>query len=199
MRTTTHSSAQKIAQVDLPRFKGQLNATAESRTVLQSWKEIASALDRGVRTVQRWERTLQLPVYRLGQGRCPVFAFRDEVHRWWQTRANGDTRRSEVCKAQEFISGRGHSQESTLLSTSRQGILEEANSKARILESVKAFFESQSSGGQKKCERCKSVMQFLDGKVWLHGSGMEWKISLPFCPVCDIGMLDCLHTLQSIH
>jgi hypothetical protein len=32
---------------------------------LDSWKEIAAYLKRGVRTVQRWERTSGLPVHRL--------------------------------------------------------------------------------------------------------------------------------------
>src|SRR3954452_19862415 len=50
---------------------------------LQSWKEIASELNRGVRTVQRWERKLGLPVRRLGKGpRGRVVAFKDELQRW---------------------------------------------------------------------------------------------------------------------
>jgi len=51
--------------------------------VLNSWKEIASYLDRGVRTVQRWERDSQLPVHRLGTGKVgPVFAFPSELDLW---------------------------------------------------------------------------------------------------------------------
>jgi len=42
---------------------------------LNSWKEIATYLSRGVRTVQRWERELKLPVHRIGKGkRSPVYA-----------------------------------------------------------------------------------------------------------------------------
>ena len=51
--------------------------------MLNSWKEIASYLDRGVRTVQRWERDLQLPAHRLGTGKVgPVFAFPSELDLW---------------------------------------------------------------------------------------------------------------------
>jgi hypothetical protein len=51
--------------------------------MLNSWKEIASYLDRGVRTVQRWERELQLPVHRIGKGkRSPVYAIATEVKLW---------------------------------------------------------------------------------------------------------------------
>jgi hypothetical protein len=51
--------------------------------MLNSWKEIASYLDRGVRTVQRWERDLQLPVHRIGKGkRSPVYALVPELKFW---------------------------------------------------------------------------------------------------------------------
>lgn len=51
--------------------------------MLNSWKEIASYLDRGVRTVQRWERTLGLPVHRIGKGRrSPVYAITTELKLW---------------------------------------------------------------------------------------------------------------------
>ena len=50
---------------------------------LDSWKEIAAYLRKGLRTVQRWERTENLPVRRLGQG--SVFAYKSELDAWWQT------------------------------------------------------------------------------------------------------------------
>jgi hypothetical protein len=54
--------------------------------VLNSWKEIAAFLDRGVRTVQRWERDLQLPVRRIGKGkRSPVFTTVTELKFWLST------------------------------------------------------------------------------------------------------------------
>jgi len=51
--------------------------------VLNSWKEIASYLGRGVRTVQRYERELGLPVRRPhGRSRSAVIALRDELDAW---------------------------------------------------------------------------------------------------------------------
>lgn len=51
--------------------------------VLNSWKEIAVYLDRGVRTVQRWEADLNLPVHRpRGRGRSAVLAIRSELDQW---------------------------------------------------------------------------------------------------------------------
>lgn len=53
--------------------------------VLNSWKEIATYLGRGVRTVQRWEAELNLPVHRpRGRSRSAVVAFRQELDDWLQ-------------------------------------------------------------------------------------------------------------------
>jgi len=55
---------------------------------LDSWKEIASYLKRGVTTVQRWERTEGLPVHRLPHAKAgSVYAFRRELDSWWAQRS----------------------------------------------------------------------------------------------------------------
>src|SRR6187402_3595382 len=54
---------------------------------LDSWKEIATYLGRGVRTVQRWEREERLPVHRLShEKRGNVYARREELAAWWESR-----------------------------------------------------------------------------------------------------------------
>jgi Tol biopolymer transport system component len=54
---------------------------------LDSWKEIASYLRRGIRTVQRWEREEGLPVHRLAHAeRGSVYADRNELAQWWESR-----------------------------------------------------------------------------------------------------------------
>src|SRR5215472_2535065 len=65
------------------------NAVADKSPItLNSWKEIASYLGRGVRTVQRWEQELQLPVHRIGKGkRSPVYAVVSELKFWMVTSA----------------------------------------------------------------------------------------------------------------
>lgn len=51
--------------------------------VLNSWKEIAHYVGRGVRTVQRWERDLGFPVRRpRSHQRSAVIAFPDEIDAW---------------------------------------------------------------------------------------------------------------------
>ncbi len=52
-------------------------------SILNSWKEIATYLGRGVRTVQRWEADLGLPVHRpKGRDRSAVLALADELDLW---------------------------------------------------------------------------------------------------------------------
>jgi hypothetical protein len=60
---------------------GDGHVTASDR--LNSWKEIATYLGKGVRTVQRWESQMGLPVRRLGrEGGEIVYALRSEIDAW---------------------------------------------------------------------------------------------------------------------
>ena len=73
----TNGSTQHRAMVETRNY---------STETLNSWKEIARYLDRGVRTIQRWEHGLGLPVHRIGKGkRSPVFATASELNVWLST------------------------------------------------------------------------------------------------------------------
>ena len=72
--------------------------------VLTSWKEIAAYFGKGVRTVQRWEVTLGLPVRR-PQGsasRNIVMATRSELDEWletqWKATARDEPASTELLK-----------------------------------------------------------------------------------------------------
>ncbi|HTS04350.1 MAG TPA: hypothetical protein VMP68_02125 [Candidatus Eisenbacteria bacterium] len=53
------------------------------RPILCGWKQIANYLSMGVRTVQRHERLLKLPIYRpAGRSCSTVLAFKDELNTW---------------------------------------------------------------------------------------------------------------------
>jgi len=56
------------------------NGSADDK--LKSWRQIAGYLNRGVRTVQRWNLYAGLPVHRVGPARTPVVAFRSEIDAW---------------------------------------------------------------------------------------------------------------------
>lgn len=57
----------------------QINKNAQ---LLTSWKEIAAHLGKGVRTVQRWEQELGLPVRRPAKSRHIVVALAPELDGW---------------------------------------------------------------------------------------------------------------------
>jgi hypothetical protein len=56
-----------------------------TRKILNSWKEIANYIGRGVRTAQRYESQFGFPVHRpAGKDRTSVLAFSDELDEWLQ-------------------------------------------------------------------------------------------------------------------
>ena len=62
-----------------------------SRHILNGWKEISTHLDRGVRTAQRWETLLGMPVHRPSPNdRSAVVAFSDELDRWISRLSHGE-------------------------------------------------------------------------------------------------------------
>jgi len=160
-----------------------LPAFAPADTTLQSWKEIALELNRGVRTVQRWERDLKMPVRRIGKGRrAPVFAFKSELHRWLRSSTGRRAART-----------RG-----TLRNIQRNGE-RRTKSKVGLLQALEnAFAGERFKRGQEKCTECNSPMQFLEGQFWLYGTRKKWKVSLPFCPVCNADALNAYRHARQI-
>ena len=66
---------------------GHLPASKQSR--LDSWKEIATYLQREIRTVQRWEKSEGLPIHRhYHQKIGTVFAYVEEIDVWIHSRAS---------------------------------------------------------------------------------------------------------------
>jgi tetratricopeptide (TPR) repeat protein len=55
----------------------------EDKQIFDSWKEIAAYLKRSVKTCQRWESELGLPIRRSdGASKAKIFASKDEIDRW---------------------------------------------------------------------------------------------------------------------
>ena len=64
---------------------------------LDSWKEIAAYLRRGVTTVQRWEKEEGLPTHRLHHGKLgSVYAYRGELDGWVRDRRERIEREGEA-------------------------------------------------------------------------------------------------------
>jgi hypothetical protein len=92
MRDGTEHPSQRGDQAREQGIQASYESATATRATLQTWKEIASELNCGVRTAQRWERTLGLPVRRLGRGsRARVVAFKDELQRWLRKNAKETT------------------------------------------------------------------------------------------------------------
>jgi TolB-like protein len=72
-----------------------------ARERLDSWKQIAAYLRRGVRTVRRWEREEGLPVHRhVHRTLGSVYAFTDEIDSWREHNRRGATGpRPEITEA----------------------------------------------------------------------------------------------------
>jgi hypothetical protein len=74
---------------------------ANKPELLDSWKEIAVFLNRGVRTVQRWEHDEGLPVHRHNhRKRDTVFAFSSEIRVWLTSRDQSKVSPSRVMPAE---------------------------------------------------------------------------------------------------
>jgi TolB-like protein/Flp pilus assembly protein TadD len=66
----------------------QGSGTVGAAPRLDSWKEIATYLKRGVRTARRWEREEALPVHRHRHGKqATVYAFAQEIDTWLEGRS----------------------------------------------------------------------------------------------------------------
>lgn len=70
---------------------------------LDGWKEISNYLGRDVRTCQRWEGELELPVYRVKQDsiRSKVFSYISEIDEWFSSTLknhNGAAKRNGIKK-----------------------------------------------------------------------------------------------------
>jgi hypothetical protein len=65
------------------RHANNISEGSTSRQILNGWKEISKYIERGVRTAQRWEAFLGMPVHRPAlKDRSAVVAFSDELDRW---------------------------------------------------------------------------------------------------------------------
>jgi hypothetical protein len=70
-------------RISQPAETNSTPAAPDSKRILNSWKEIADHMGRGVRTVQRWEQELGLPVRRpRGKSRSSVVALAADLDEW---------------------------------------------------------------------------------------------------------------------
>ncbi|HEY6252096.1 MAG TPA: tetratricopeptide repeat protein [Candidatus Angelobacter sp.] len=89
----------RLALVHPSRATHLQSATPEGTVRLEGWKQIAAYLHRDVRTVQRWERTEQLPVHRqLHLKLSTVHGLKPELERWLEHRSRAVSQRATATK-----------------------------------------------------------------------------------------------------
>lgn len=74
---------------------------------LDSWKEIAAYLKRDPRTIQRWEKSEGLPVYRhLHDSQVSVYAYKKELDGWLASRSLANGNGARAVAASDWYRGR---------------------------------------------------------------------------------------------
>ena len=140
---------------------------SEDSTVLSSWKDIARYLGKGVRTVQRWERHLGLPVRRpIGASqKSAVMLYRGDVDEWLATRFSARTLLKEGEEGNRF----SRSARSTLkdrirtareLRTTNQKLTEQIGASVRLLT-----------------ERCDLLTTQSVQEPWRAGESAAWGLT----------------------
>jgi len=130
----------------------------ENPQILNSWKEIAAYLDRGVRTVQRWERDLRLPVHRIGAGkRSPVFASIPEL-KFWITTSGINTRHPEPVNLPVLVGANGRKNRNLALENSHR-LLAESLRLVRSVAETSVLQQRQAEILQKRIQEMRSRLR----------------------------------------
>src|SRR6185437_14147841 len=173
---------------NIVRFTPRAPAT---NATLQGWKEIAAELNRSVRTVQRWEQNLGLPVHKLGNGLgSPVFAFKEELRSWLRVKADkgmktetGASSTSVAIDQDELLDGLRPA-----VPMKGRGTFKSRTtaSEPDIVKLLNAFFAlTRADHNSASCNHCHASTHLLVGHFWLYGTDKTWQVSVPFCPQCD--------------
>jgi hypothetical protein len=83
-----HANTASSVSIQLVSYPDVQQVDRSQEHLLEAWKDIATYMHRDIRTVQRWEKLHELPIYRLQDSRSgSVFAYKRELDAWRQRRA----------------------------------------------------------------------------------------------------------------
>jgi len=161
---------------------------------LDSWKEIENYLNRGARTVQRWEREAGLPVHRLQHEKLgSVYAWRGELDAWWKGRGSQlDKPAGEVCAAAPSIAvlpfadlSQEKSQQYFCEGTAEEIISRLARVKAiRVVSRTSAFHVSALTSDLRELGRRLRAATVLEGSVRKAGDRLRITVQLADVETC---------------
>jgi hypothetical protein len=129
--------------------------------VFSSWKEIAAYLGKGVRTVQRWEAELELPVHRPSEQGI-VLAYESELQQWARQRAEGPPSKRANGSRERYKGLRERSSELCQTASERIRKLQSTLERTRALgENIRNISEGrrgeESTSSDTQAPRSKSV------------------------------------------
>ena len=131
-----------------------VNTGHPQNEILNSWKEIARYLDRGVRTVQRWERELHLPVRRpRGKRRSAVLALRREIDAWLNCCPQAALEESPAQNVTDILSS--HMVRRDQMSGALASLTKNVRQAASLVESVRQA-RNETNGLLQACSRLAS-------------------------------------------
>ncbi len=111
--------------------------------ILTSWKEIASYLGKGVRTVQRWEAEFRLPVRRPdAHAKGIVYANTEELRQWLAEKWTPRTTGAEIIAAAPLESGLDLDREPTAVEQYWRSVIETHEAANRALQALNAKLQS---------------------------------------------------------
>jgi hypothetical protein len=149
----------------LPAGDNQINISEDS-TVLTCWKDIARYLGKGVRTVQRWERHLGLPVRRPtgASQKSAVVLHRGDVDAWLATRFSARSLPDEGREGNE----------------SARSTLKERIRTARELRMKNQILAQQIAASIRLLnERCDLLNTQALREPWRAGEPLEGELTIP--------------------
>ncbi len=165
---------------DSPRGDGSQSEVSRQER-LDSWKEIAAYLNRGTRTVQRWEREEGLPVHRLLHEKLgSVYAYRPELDAWWNSRKSDLNREApeEPSPSVAVLPFEDMSQEKDQAyfceGMAEEIILALGRVKGmRVASRTSSFQVKGASAGSREIGRRLRVLTLLEGSVRKSGSQLR--------------------------
>jgi len=164
----------------MPRDPSDVDTAARLKR-LDSWKAIATYLNCGVRTVQRWEKTEGLPVRRhLHQTHATVYAFVPDIDRWRQERsdlvAQADARETDSAE-QGLVRFVGRADELTRLHALWSRVLNRGRQIAFVTGEI----------GIGKTRLVRTFIDQIEGTAWvIEGQCVEqYGVGDAYLPVID--------------
>ncbi len=146
---------------------------------LESWKQIAAYLKRGVRTVRRWERHEGLPVHRqIHRVLGSVYAFRSEIDAW--QRRQGEQRRAVQTQAAPNSGSTASSSIAVLSFTSlsadpdneffADGLADEITADLCRIRALRVISRTSSATFKGSAKDAKTISRELGARYLLEGS-----------------------------